>query len=223
MVLPDPEIVVRQLGLCDYSDALKAQQAFTRARHFDDPDEFWVVEHPSVYTLGQAGKMEHVLDPRDVPVIRSDRGGQVTYHGPGQVVIYPLLNVKRRQLTVRGLVSSLERAVINCLQEFGLQGETRSGAPGVYVDTRKIAALGLRISRGYSYHGLSVNVAMDLTPFERINPCGYNDLKVTDFVREGVATTTAQVAERLIKALEREVCSAKTLGTPIAESSTGLN
>jgi len=222
MVEPDAGIVVRQLGLCDYLGTLKAQQAFTRARQFDDPDEFWIVEHPSVYTLGQAGKIEHVLDPRDVPVIRSDRGGQVTYHGPGQVVIYPLLNVKRCGMTVRGLVSSLERAVVSCLKEFGLKGETRSGAPGVYIDGCKIAALGLRISRGYSYHGLSVNVAMDLAPFERINPCGYIDLRVTDLVREGVVVSPKQVSERLISALKQEIFLARTAETPIDKSSIGL-
>ena len=219
----DSEIMVRQMGVLDYKDGLKAQQAFTRARHFDDRDELWIVEHPAVFTLGQAGKMEHVLNPGEIPVVRSDRGGQVTYHGPGQVVIYPLLNVKRCKMTVRGLVSSLERAVIHCLKEFGLEGETRSGAPGVYVDERKIAALGLRISRGFSYHGLSVNVAMDLAPFERINPCGYTDLKVTDLVREGVVVTPKQVSERLITKLKQEISLARTGETPIDPSLMGAS
>ena len=167
---------MKYLGIQDYESVFSAQQQFTRNRCEHDPDELWVVAHPPVFTLGQAGKTEHVLDAGGIPLVRSDRGGQVTYHGPGQVVIYTLLNIRRLNLTVKSLVTSIEQSVIDYLSDLGLQAETRTGAPGVYVQQQKIAALGLRITRGYSYHGLSLNVAMDLTPFDGINPCGYEGL-----------------------------------------------
>ena len=193
--------VVKYLGVQDYESVFAAQQLFTRNRIEQDPDELWVVAHPPVFTLGQAGKTEHVLDAGLIPLVRSDRGGQVTYHGPGQVVIYTLLNIRRLNLTVKSLVTSIEQAVIDYLGNLGLQAETRIGAPGVYVKHQKIAALGLRITRGYSYHGLSLNVAMDLTPFDRINPCGYEGLEITDLKRQGVDCTPAEVEEGLTQAL----------------------
>lgn len=193
--------VVKYLGVQDYESVFAAQQQFTRHRVEQDPDELWVVVHPPVFTLGQTGKTEHVLDPGAIPLVQSDRGGQVTYHGPGQVVIYTLLNIRRLNLTVKSLVSSIEQSVIDYLGDLGLQAETQGGAPGVYVQQQKIAALGLRITRGYSYHGLSLNVAMDLAPFEGINPCGYEGLEVTDLKRQGVDCTLAEVEVGLAQAL----------------------
>ena len=193
--------VVKYLGVQDYESVFAAQQLFTRNRVEQDPDELWVVAHPPVFTLGQAGKTEHVLDAGGIPLVRSDRGGQVTYHGPGQVVIYTLLNIRRLNLTVKSLVTSIEQSVIDYLSDLGLQAETRTGAPGVYVQQQKIAALGLRITRGYSYHGLSLNVAMDLTPFDGINPCGYEGLEITDLKRQGVDCTPAEVEVGLTQAL----------------------
>ncbi len=171
---------LRRLGRVDYAACLAAMQDFTDRREADTPDELWLVEHPPVFTLGQAGKPEHVLDAGDIPVLRCDRGGQVTYHGPGQAVLYTLLDLKRADLGVKTLVSALEQAVIDLLASLGLTAERRVGAPGVYVAGAKIAALGLRVRRGCCYHGLSLNVAMDLAPFARINPCGYAGLAVTD-------------------------------------------
>jgi lipoyl(octanoyl) transferase len=195
------DFVVKYLGVQDYESVFSAQQQFTRNRCEHDPDELWVVAHPPVFTLGQAGKTEHVLDAGGIPLVQSDRGGQVTYHGPGQVVIYTLLNIRRLNLTVKSLVTSIEQSVIDYLSDLGLQAEIRTGAPGVYVQQQKIAALGLRITRGYSYHGLSLNVAMDLTPFDGINPCGYEGLEITDLKRQGVDCTPAEVEVGLTQAL----------------------
>ena len=172
-------LTVRQLGLRDYLPVWRAMQRYTDTRREDTPDELWLVEHPPVYTLGLNGKPEHVLDAADIPVIHIDRGGQVTYHGPGQLVAYPLLNLRRLGLGVRELVTTLEEAVIDLLAEYRIDAEGRRDAPGVYVNGAKIAALGLRVRRGGCYHGLSLNVDMDLTPFARINPCGYPGLAVT--------------------------------------------
>ncbi len=201
---------VRYLGEQNYQTVLAEQQAYTRARSPEDPDELWVVSHPPVFTLGQAGKIEHIIAAGDIPVVRSDRGGQVTYHGPGQVVVYTLLNVKRLGLGVKSLVTSLESAVIACISDLGLKAERRPGAPGVYIGPRKIAALGLRISRGYSYHGLSFNVGMDLQPFSRINPCGHVGLEVTDLAAEGVNTTTANIEQALLKELQAKLSTGTT-------------
>jgi lipoyl(octanoyl) transferase len=171
---------LRRLGRVDYAACLAAMQDFTDRRDAETPDELWLVEHSPVFTLGLAGKPEHVLDAGDIPVVQCDRGGQVTYHGPGQVVLYTLLDLKRADLGVKALVSALEQAVIDLLAPLGIVGERRAGAPGAYVAGAKIAALGLRVRRGCCYHGLSLSVAMDLTPFARINPCGYAGLAVTD-------------------------------------------
>jgi lipoyl(octanoyl) transferase len=168
-------------------------QTFTMRRDEATSDEFWLVEHPPVFTLGLNGKPEHLLDPGDIPVVQCDRGGQVTYHGPGQVVIYLLLDLKRRSLGARALVSAIEQAVIAYLEELGMAAEVRPKAPGVYVEGAKIAALGLRVRRGCSYHGLAFNVDMDLAPFGRINPCGYAGLKVTQLA-DHVAACSWHVA-----------------------------
>ncbi len=170
---------IRHLGRREYLPTLRAMQAFTDERGPDTRDEVWILEHPPVFTLGLNGSREHLLDPGDIPVVHVDRGGQVTYHGPGQVMVYTLLDVRRRGLGVRRLVMLLEEAVIRMLADYGVEARPRRDAPGVYVAQAKIAALGLRIRRGASYHGLALNVSADLTPFRRINPCGHADLAVT--------------------------------------------
>lgn len=182
-------------------------QGFTAQRNPQSADEFWVLEHDPVFTLGQAGRREHLLHPGEIPVIPCDRGGQVTYHGPGQLVVYVLFDLRRAGLGVRLLVQRLEQAVIDCLAELQLQGHTRPGAPGVYVDQAKIAALGLRVRHGCCYHGLALNVAMDLTPFSRINPCGYPDLKVTQLRDQGCHLPMESVAERLIPHLQAQLAA----------------
>lgn len=171
--------LIRELGLCDYMPVWRAMQQFTDTRTSDTPDELWVLQHTPVFTQGQAGKAEHVLDPHGIPVIRTDRGGQVTYHGPGQVVVYFLLDVRRRGFGIRSLVDLIENSVISVLASYGVEAQLRAGAPGVYVGERKIAALGLRVRKRGSLHGLSFNVDMDLRPFSYINPCGYAGMEVT--------------------------------------------
>lgn len=171
--------LIRDLGLTDYTPVWQAMQTFTNTRDANTPDELWVLQHNPVFTQGQAGKPEHVLDAHGIPVIQSDRGGQVTYHGPGQLVIYFLLDVRRRGFGVRALVDLIENSVIDVLHSYGIEAELRKGAPGVYVKDRKIAALGLRVRKGGSLHGLSFNVDMDLAPFSYINPCGYAGMEVT--------------------------------------------
>ncbi|MEJ2534032.1 MAG: lipoyl(octanoyl) transferase LipB [Gammaproteobacteria bacterium] len=191
---------LRRLGLRDYEAVWRAMQAFTDRRDEHTPDEFWLVQHRPVFTLGQAGRPEHVLAPGDIPVLQVDRGGQVTYHGPGQVVLYPLLDLRRLGVGVRELVHRMEEAVIDLLASTGLRGERLEGAPGVYVDGAKIAALGLRVRRGCSFHGLAFNVDLDLEPFGRINPCGFADLAVTrlaDHAPRALASVESELVERL--------------------------
>jgi lipoyl(octanoyl) transferase len=193
--------VVRRQGVVDYLPTWQAMQAFTAARTAHTADEIWLVEHPSVYTLGLAGKPEHVLDAGDIPVVKTDRGGQVTYHGPGQVIAYLLIDLHRRGLKVRELVSLMEDAVIRLLAGYGIEGARQEGAPGVYVAGAKIAALGLRVRQGRSYHGVSLNVNMGLAPFTGINPCGYSGMKVTQLADLGVAQAPPEVAEKLLEEL----------------------
>lgn len=196
---------LRQLGTQDYLPVWEAMQAFTRERSSDTPDELWLLQHHPVFTQGQAGKPEHILDAHDIPVVQSDRGGQVTYHGPGQLVVYFLLDVRRRGVGVRDLVDLIELSILDLLQSYGIQGELRRSAPGVYAGGRKIAALGLRIRKGCSLHGLSLNIDMDLAPFGWINPCGYEGLEATQLAdllgRKGDATLFAEASERLVGAL----------------------
>jgi len=197
--------LLRQLGIRDYLPVWEAMQAFTRERSAVTPDELWLLQHHPVFTQGQAGKPEHILDPHHVPVVHSDRGGQVTYHGPGQLVVYFLLDVRRRGIGVRDLVDLVEQSILEVLQGYGITAELRRSAPGVYVDGRKIAALGLRIRKGCSLHGLSFNIDMDLAPFGWINPCGYEGLEATQLAdllgRQGDATLFSEASERLIGAL----------------------
>jgi len=180
-----PELIVRSLGQQPYLEAWEAMKSFTADRGDDTKDELWCLEHPRVYTQGQAGKAEHILAPGDIPVIPVDRGGQITYHGPGQLVVYLMLNLSRRKMGVRALVDVIEQAIVHTLAELDITAEPRPDAPGVYVGEAKIASLGLRVRRGCSFHGLALNVRMDMEPFRRINPCGYAGLamcQVSDFV-----------------------------------------
>ncbi len=194
-------LLIRKLGLKPYEPVSQAMHDFTDARDETTPDEIWLVEHPAVFTQGQAGKAEHLLVPGDIPVIQSDRGGQVTYHGPGQQVMYVLLNLRRRKLGVRELVTLLEQTVVNTLAELGIEAYPRPDAPGVYVDGRKICSLGLRIRKGCSFHGLALNIDMDLAPFLRINPCGYAGLEMTQVKDLKPGLTLADVQPLLVAKL----------------------
>ena len=196
--------LVRQLGRQSYVPVWKAMSAFTDARNEASSDELWVVEHEPVFTLGQAGKPEHLLAPGDIPVVQVDRGGQVTYHGPGQLVVYPLLDLRRLGIGVRDYVCRIEQAIIDTLDVWNIQAQRQEGAPGVYVAGAKIAALGIRVRRGCTFHGLSFNVAMDLEPFRRINPCGYQGLQVTSVVDLGGPSGMAAVTPVLLGHLARQ-------------------
>jgi lipoyl(octanoyl) transferase len=204
--LDDRSIVVKHLGLTPYETAWRAMQRFTAARTADTPDEIWMLQHPSVYTLGVGARAQHLPRARhDIPVVRSDRGGQITYHGPGQVVAYLLLDIKRRGMTLRPLVRLMEHAVIDLLAQYSISAVNRTDAPGVYVGAAKIAALGLRITRGCCYHGLAVNVDMDLSPFHTIDPCGYPGLAVTMLKAVGVTDSADVVADKLARKLWSEL------------------
>ncbi len=200
-----PQAQVRELGRQPYEPVWRAMQAFTDARDEDTPDEFWVVEHDPVFTLGQAGKPEHVLMPGDIPVLNVDRGGQVTYHGPGQIVVYPLLDLRRLGIGVREYVCKIEQAIIDTLGEWNIIAQRREGAPGVYVGEAKIAALGIRVRRGCSFHGLAFNIAMDLEPFRRINPCGYAGMQVVNMVDLGGPGGMEPVKPVLLNELARQM------------------
>ena len=196
---------VRRLGRVEYEPTWRAMQEFTAGRTPETPDELWIVEHPPVFTLGQAGKPEHVLEDVGIPIVKIDRGGQVTYHGPGQVVIYLLLDLSRLKIKVRELVTAIEQGVIDFLAAHGVQAERRAGAPGVYVGEAKVAALGLKIKNSCSYHGLSLNVDMDLSPFAAINPCGYAGLKVTQTKNLNIPLSAHEAGERLSQHLLQQL------------------
>lgn len=190
-------LVIRDLGLQPYLPVWQAMQQFVAQRDTTANDEIWILQHPPVFTLGQAGKIEHVLQPGDIPVVKVDRGGQVTYHGPGQLIAYLMLDIRRLKMGVRELVGKLEQTLVELLAEFSIESYARPDAPGVYVDGRKIASLGLRIRHGCTYHGLALNVDMDLQPFSRINPCGYAGLRMVQ-MRDLIRTVAmAEVATRL--------------------------
>jgi lipoyl(octanoyl) transferase len=193
--LPPP--VIRRLGLLDYEPCWRAMQRFTEERDAAAPDEIWLLEHPPIYTLGMNASRAHLLAPGDIPVVQVDRGGQVTYHGPGQLVVYPLVDLKRAHLGIRDFVGALERSVIELAALWGIVAECRRHAPGVYVAGRKLASVGVRVRRGGSYHGLALNVAMDLEPFSRINPCGYQGLEMTQLSALGGPRTVDACAEAL--------------------------
>lgn len=195
---------VRKLGRVDYEPVWRAMQQFTDERTELTVDELWLLEHSPVFTQGQAGKAEHLLAPGDIPVVQVDRGGQVTYHGPGQIVAYPLVDIRRRHIGVRDLVSHIEEAIIQVLDQYGVQGERLAGAPGIYVNGAKIASLGLRVRRGCAFHGLAFNIDMDLEPFQRINPCGFHGLEITQLVSFS-AVKLRDVEDLLVDQLARQL------------------
>jgi len=197
--------VVKNFGAKPYTETWQAMKNFTDNRDENTSDEIWFVQHPPVYTLGQAGKVEHLLTPGNISVVHSDRGGQVTYHGPGQLVCYLLLDIGRLQLDVRDLVTAIEQSIVLLINSYGVAAESKPEAPGVYVDGRKLAALGLRIRKGCSYHGLSLNVDMDLAPFSNINPCGIEGLEVVDMKRLGIDRPMAEIMEELTDILVRQI------------------
>ncbi len=204
--------LIRELGRVDYTPTFEQMQALTVARDVNSPDEFWLLEHPPVFTLGQAGLESHLLHATSVPLVHTDRGGQITYHGPGQVVIYMLLDLKRRGMMIKEWVRRIEEAIILTLGDYGLQTERHEGAPGIYISNdgtqthagAKIAALGLKVKNGCTYHGLSLNVAMDLSPFLQINPCGYTGLETVDMRTMGVDAPQDEVAHVLANYLTEQ-------------------
>jgi lipoyl(octanoyl) transferase len=222
------QVVVRWLGRVPYEPTWRAMQQFTEQRDAATPDELWLLEHDPVFTLGMNADPSHLLAPADIPVVRIDRGGQVTYHGPGQLVVYPLIDVRRAQLGVRELVTALERSVIELAARYRIAAACRAAAPGVYVVDRKLASVGLRIRRGGSYHGLAVNVNMDLEPFARINPCGYAGLQMTQLAALGgpddVERAGRELAPLLVPRLARATgdgaarCAAPTAPSALRES-----
>jgi len=195
--------IIRHLGLAEYAPTYQAMRRFTDTRGTKTPDELWVLEHPPVYTVGIAGRAEHFPRSGEVPIERIDRGGQITYHGPGQAIVYALVDLARRGLTVRSMVSLIEQAVIELLGAHGVGAERRKGAPGVYVDGAKIAALGLRVRRGCCYHGVALNVDMDLAPFSAIDPCGYPGLAVTQTRAHGVVAGAGEMGDELARRIAR--------------------
>ncbi|GGZ46106.1 lipoyl(octanoyl) transferase [Shewanella chilikensis] len=205
MPLPDNTLHIRHLGNMDYETVWHAMQHYTDTRDEHSRDELWLVEHPPVFTQGQAGKSEHLLNTGDIPVIQVDRGGQVTYHGPGQLVAYPLINIKRRKLGVRQLVTDIEQSLVELLKRFDIPAYAKADAPGVYVEERKIASLGLRIRKGCSFHGLALNVDMDLAPFRRINPCGYAGLEMAQCKALGGPQSVEEAGQHLIETFSQRL------------------
>lgn len=211
---PKGLLQIRQLGLQDYRPVWRAMSDFSDNRDNATADELWLVQHHPVFTQGRSGKAEHILAPSGIDIVQSDRGGQVTYHGPGQLVIYPLIDLHRRGLNIRTLVSLLENSIIELLSLYGLTAATLAGAPGVYIDGDKIASLGLRVRRGYSFHGLSLNVDMELTPFTFINPCGYPGLQMTQLIDKAPdpgKITLAEVESMLVAILARRLAATETV------------
>ncbi|MCW8923219.1 MAG: lipoyl(octanoyl) transferase LipB [Gammaproteobacteria bacterium] len=199
------KLLIQQLGLRDYEPVWQAMQRFTDQRNAQTIDEVWLVQHPPVFTLGKAGRREHLLDTGDIPVVQVDRGGQVTHHAPGQLIAYLMLDINRLGIGVRELVTRLENAIIDVLSEYGISAASRRDAPGVYVDDKKIAALGLRVRRGYCFHGLALNVDMDLEPFARINPCGYEGLEITQIANLVDDVDFDVVARKLLSRLKQQL------------------
>jgi len=194
-------LIVRDLGLQDYQPCWQAMQTFTNQRNDITPDELWLLEHPPVFTLGQNSDRRHILQQETIPIVSIDRGGQVTYHGPGQLVAYTLIDIRRKGLSIRQFVTKLEQAVIDLLAQDNIHAEAKRGAPGVYVNDEKICSIGLRIRRGYAFHGLALNVDMDLRPFQNINPCGYAGLKMTQLAAFNTSPHFSQVKKRLTDSL----------------------
>lgn len=201
------QLTIRQIDESDYETIWHAMQHFTDHRGEDDEDQLWLVEHAPVFTQGQAGKAEHLLNPGDIPVVQVDRGGQVTYHGPGQLVIYLLLNLRRRKLGVRDLVTKIEQAIVDLLAQYQITAYAKADAPGVYVNDSKVASLGLRVRKGCSFHGLSLNVDMDMEPFLRINPCGYADMAMCQTKHIDGPKTVAEAGEKLSAILAQSLAA----------------
>ncbi|MEQ1486687.1 lipoyl(octanoyl) transferase LipB [Methyloglobulus sp.] len=199
--------IIRELGLQPYEAIWKDMQRFTQERTDETSDEIWVLEHLPVYTLGLNGKQEHLLNPGNIPVIQCDRGGQVTYHGPGQLIVYTLLDIKRLELGIRQLVTLLEQSMITALAQFGLTAVAKPEAPGVYVNGKKIGSIGIRIKKNCSYHGISLNNNLDLTPFDHINTCGFKDLQVTQLADFGISISTADLAIPVVNAINASLYS----------------
>lgn len=198
-------MLVKDLGLTEYQQSTEAMRDFTLTRDESTKDELWLLEHHPVFTQGINGKNGHIFDTGNIPVIKTDRGGQVTYHGPGQLIAYTLIDLKRQHLGVRDMVSCLERTVIQLLAQHGIESQARSDAPGVYVNDRKIASLGLRVKRGACYHGVSLNIDMDLSPFTRINPCGYEGMEMIDLKRLGIRMTMDEAKQQFVSAFEQQM------------------
>ncbi|WP_022942930.1 lipoyl(octanoyl) transferase LipB [Psychromonas hadalis] len=199
------QLTLRYLGLQPYTETWQAMSDFTNLRDENTADEIWIVEHPAVFTQGTAGKAEHLLQQTDIPVVKSDRGGQITYHGPGQLIVYLLINIRRKDFNVRSLVTIIEQGIIELLNDYNVQAIAKADAPGVYVKGKKIASLGLKIRRGCSFHGLALNVEMDLSPFLQINPCGYAGLEMTQCKNEGINLTVNELAPRLIDKMNQKL------------------
>ena len=217
--MSQPTLIIRQLGRRDYLPTWQAMRDFTDTRDENTPSELWVVEHPPVFTQGQAGKAEHVLAPGDIPVVQVDRGGQVTYHGPGQIVAYPLVDIRRSGVGIRDFVNCIEESIIQVLHHYGVNGVRREGAPGVYVNGEKIASVGLRVRKGRTFHGLSFNIDMDLEPFQRINPCGYEGLVVTQ-LKAFSPVVFSEVESRLVDSIASQLGYSE-VNNPVIEE--GLN
>lgn len=211
------QLIIRELGLQHYTNVWQAMQQFTDQRDSSTTDELWLLEHHSVFTQGQAGKEEHLLFPGDIPVVKVDRGGQVTYHGPGQLVVYVLLDLKRRNLGVRALVTLIEQVLVELLAGYGVSAYAKADAPGVYVDGAKIASLGLRVRKGCTFHGLALNVNMDLSPFSRINPCGYAGMQMIQCNDLGGPQSIAQAKQRIVQ------CFQQALKVSTLQHKTGLD
>lgn len=198
-------VLIREYGLTDYEPIFEKMREFSEKRAHETTDEFWVLEHNPVYTLGLNGSETHILNSRDIPVVNVDRGGQVTYHGPGQLIIYLLIDIRRKKMGVRAIVTAMENAIIEVLRDLGIEAIAKKNAPGVYVNGKKIAALGLRIKNGKSYHGLSLNIDMDLAPFKGINPCGYENLDVTQISLLNTAVSRESIKNNLVCALKNQL------------------
>ncbi len=205
MTAIDKQLRIRHLGLQPYQQVWQKMQDFTEQRDDHTVDEIWLVEHPPVFTQGRAGKSEHLLQSTGIPVVQSDRGGQITYHAPGQLIAYLLINIRRKHFNIRTLVSIIEEGIISLLGDYNVSAAAKSDAPGVYVNNKKIASLGLKISKGNSFHGLALNVDMDLSPFLQINPCGYAGLQMTQCKDEGIALSVNELAPLLIEKLNAQL------------------
>ncbi len=215
-----PDLIIRNKGFCDYQAAYTAMSRFTDRRDSTTIDEVWCLQHPPVYTLGLNGHRKHIINTGDIPVVETDRGGQVTYHGPGQLMVYLLMDLKRKSIGVKDYVHRLEQSVIDMLGTYDIEGHRRQGAPGVYVDNKKISALGIRVRKGCSYHGVSINVDMDLAPYDGIHSCGYPELEVTQMREIGIEKNLVQIADTFIPCLMRQMNYSKDSISIVNESNS---